>query len=51
MEKISLNLEKEKETDAVGILRISERRLDVDEELYTFFIDWRKAFDLLTGPN
>jgi len=32
LEKISLNLENEKETDAIGILRIiSERRLDVDE--------------------
>ena len=45
MEKISLNLEKEKETDAIGILRISERRLDVDEELCTCFIDWQKASD------
>jgi len=46
LEKISLNLEKEKETDAIWILRIiSERSLDVGEELYTCFIDWQKAFD------
>jgi hypothetical protein len=32
--------------DAVGILRIiSERTLEVDEELCVCFIDWQKAFD------
>jgi hypothetical protein len=33
-------------TDAIGMLRIiSERTLDIDEELRAFFIDWQKAFD------
>jgi hypothetical protein len=32
--------------DAIGMLRtISERTLDVDEELCACFIDWQKAFD------
>jgi hypothetical protein len=31
--------------DAIGILRIiSERTLDIDEELCAVFIDWQKAF-------
>jgi len=46
-EKISLDLEEEKGTrDAVGMLRIiSERTLEIDEELSVCFIDWQKAFD------
>jgi hypothetical protein len=32
--------------DAIGMLRIiSERTLDIDEELCACFIDWQKAFD------
>ena len=32
--------------DAIGMLRvISERTLEIDEELYVCFIDWQKAFD------
>jgi hypothetical protein len=32
--------------DAVGMLRIiSERTLDIDEELCACFINWKKAFD------
>jgi hypothetical protein len=32
--------------DATGMLRIiSERTLDIDEELCACFIDWQKAFD------
>jgi hypothetical protein len=32
--------------DAVGMLRIiSERNLDIDEELCSCFIHWQKAFD------
>jgi hypothetical protein len=36
-----------KETsDAIGMLRkISERTLEIDEELNFCFIDWQKAFD------
>ena len=31
--------------DAIGMLRIiSERTLEIDEELYVCFIDWQKAF-------
>ena len=41
-EKISLDLEAEKE---LGMLRISERTLEIDEELRVCFIDWQKAFD------
>jgi hypothetical protein len=42
-EKISLDLEEEKE---LGMLRIiSERTLEIDEELSVSFIDWQKAFD------
>ena len=34
--------------DATGMLRIiSERTLEVDEELCVCFIDWQKAFDRL----
>ena len=33
-------------TDASGMLRIiSERTLEIDEELYVCFMDWQKAFD------
>jgi hypothetical protein len=33
-------------SDAIGMLRIiSERTLDIDEELCACFIDWQKAFD------
>ena len=32
--------------DAIGMLRIiSERTLEIDEELIVCFIDWQKAFD------
>ena len=32
--------------DAIGMLRIiSERTLEIDEELCICFIDWQKAFD------
>ena len=32
--------------DAIGMLRIiSERTLEIDEELRVCFIDWQKAFD------
>jgi Reverse transcriptase (RNA-dependent DNA polymerase). len=31
--------------DAIGLMRISERVLDVKEEMCLCFIDWRKAFD------
>jgi hypothetical protein len=32
--------------DAIGMLRIiSERTLEIDEELCVCFIDWQKAFD------
>jgi hypothetical protein len=32
--------------DAIGMLRIiSERTLEIDEELSVSFIDWQKAFD------
>ena len=32
--------------DAIGMLRIiSERTLEIDEELSVCFIDWQKAFD------
>jgi hypothetical protein len=32
--------------DAIGMLRIiSERTLEIDEELCVCFIDWEKAFD------
>jgi len=32
--------------DAIEVLRIiSERTLDIDEELYECFIDWQKAFE------
>jgi hypothetical protein len=31
--------------DAMGMLRISERTLDVGEEVCACFIDWQKAFD------
>jgi hypothetical protein len=42
-EKISLDLEEEKE---LGMLRIiSERTLEIDEELCVCFIDWQKVFD------
>jgi hypothetical protein len=38
--------------DAIGMLRIvSERTLDIDEELCACFIDWQKAFTVSTGPN
>jgi len=43
LEKISLDLEEEKE---LGMLRIiSERALEIDEELCVCFIDWQKVFD------
>jgi hypothetical protein len=46
-----LDLEEEKETrDTIGMLRIiSERNLDIDEELCACFIDWKKTVS--TGPN
>jgi hypothetical protein len=31
--------------DAIGLLRISERTLEIDEELSFCFIDWQKKFD------
>jgi len=32
--------------DAIGMLRIiSERTLEIDEELCACFIDWQKAYD------
>jgi len=31
--------------DAIGMLGISERTLEIDEELCVCFIDWQKAFD------
>jgi hypothetical protein len=31
--------------DAIGILRISERTLEIDVEVCVSFIDWQKAFD------
>jgi hypothetical protein len=37
--------------DAIGMLRISEQTLVIDEELCACFIDWQKAFDCVTGPN
>ena len=38
--------------DAIGLMRIiSERMLDVKEEMCLCFIDWQKAFDRLIGPN
>ena len=41
--KISLDLEEEKE---LGMKRIiSERTVEIDEELCVCFIDWQKAFD------
>jgi len=43
LEKISLDLEEEKE---LGMLRIiSERTLEIDEELCVCFIDWQKVSD------
>ena len=38
-----LDLEEEKELGMLGI--ISERTLEIDEELCVCFIDWQKAFD------
>jgi len=41
-----LDLEKEKKIrDSPGMLRISEKTLEIDEELRVCFIDWQKAFD------
>jgi len=42
-----------KETrDATGMLRIiTERTLEIDEELCICFIDWQKAFDRVNGTN
>jgi hypothetical protein len=38
--------------DAIGMLRIiSERTLEIDEELSVWFMDWQIAFDQVTGPN
>ena len=38
--------------DAIGIQRIiSERTLDIDEELFAFFIDWQKTFYHVNGTN
>jgi hypothetical protein len=38
--------------DATGILRIiSERTLEIDEELCDCFIDWQKAFDRVNGTK
>jgi hypothetical protein len=31
--------------DAIGMLRISERTLDICEEICICFINWQKAFD------
>ena len=47
MKKISFGFRKGKGTrDAIGLMRIiSERVLDVKEEMCLCFIDWQKAFD------
>jgi hypothetical protein len=38
--------------DAIGVLRIiSERTLEIDEELSVCFIDWQKAFDRVNWTN
>jgi hypothetical protein len=37
---------KEIEIDAVGMLRISERTLDVDAAIFPCFKDWQKAFSM-----
>ena len=38
--------------DAIGMLRIiSERTLELDEELCVCFIDWQKAFDRVNWTN
>jgi hypothetical protein len=46
-EKISFVFRRGKGTrDAIGMLRIiSERTLEIDEELSVSFIDWQKALD------
>ena len=33
--------------DAIGMMKIIERTLEIDEELCVCFIDWQKAFDLV----
>ena len=34
--------------DAIGLMRIiTERVLEVNEEMFLCFIDWQKAFDLV----
>jgi len=47
LEKIGLDLEGGKGTrDVTGMLRIiSERSLEIDEELCVCFVDWQKEFD------
>ena len=42
-----MDFEEEKELgDAIGMLRIvSERTLEIDEELCVCFVDWQKEFD------
>jgi len=38
--------------NAIGMLRIiSERTLEIDEELSVCFIDWQKTFTESTRPN
>jgi hypothetical protein len=38
--------------DAIGMLRIiSERTLDIDEELYAHFIHWQKTFDRVNNTK
>jgi len=38
--------------NATGMLRIiSERKLEIDDELCVCFIDWQKALDKSTGPD
>ena len=41
-----MDLEEEKETGCISMLRIIEgRSLDIDKEFYACFIDWQKACD------
>jgi hypothetical protein len=43
--EISLDGERKENWDAIRMLEIiSERNLDIDEELCACFIDWQKAF-------
>jgi hypothetical protein len=51
--KISLDLEEEKGSrHAIRMLRIiSERTLDIGEEIFVCFIDWQKAFERVKWTN